>query len=217
MTGNVQVIMDNGRRCRGYAQNTFGMVYHKIAIIMWSQAKTTVQVRNLICNQSSTWPILCWNHYGKNTHWYPTAIYRISRKESLHFTDDWSIYEVAKFLCHSKWGNRTTLQIHSGQGRNVMGNLFLGQCKLLEISKTRTSPYRPCAIGQIERYNRTILQSILWHVSISFLATAGFTRAAHFWSIRATVNRQTGFTVKKMRLGRQILQPVDILVAIWKS
>lgn len=52
------------------------------------------------------------------------------------------------------------LQIHSDQGRNFMRDLFCKLCKVLEISKTRTTPYRPCANGQIERYNGTILQAI---------------------------------------------------------
>lgn len=51
------------------------------------------------------------------------------------------------------------LQIHSDQGRNFMSSLFCKLCKMVEISKTRT-PNRPCANGQIERYNRTILQAI---------------------------------------------------------
>jgi transposase InsO family protein len=91
------------------------------------------------------------------------------------------------------------LQIHSDQGKNFMSDLFRKLCQLLEISKTRTTLYRPCANGQIERYNRTILQAIRcyfknarfqrhWDRHLQLIADA----------IRATVNRQTGFTANKM-------------------
>ena len=35
------------------------------------------------------------------------------------------------------------IQIHTDQGKNFTGNLFIELCKLLEIAKTRTTPYRP--------------------------------------------------------------------------
>ena len=52
------------------------------------------------------------------------------------------------------------LQIHSDQGRNFKSALFSELCTLLEICKTRTSAYRPCSNGQVEQYNRLLLQTI---------------------------------------------------------
>ena len=45
------------------------------------------------------------------------------------------------------------LQIHTDQGKNFDGNLFKAMCDLLQITKTRTTPYQPCSNGQVERYN----------------------------------------------------------------
>ena len=45
------------------------------------------------------------------------------------------------------------LQIHTDKGKNFDGNLFKAMCDLLQITKTRTTPYRPCSNGQVERYN----------------------------------------------------------------
>ncbi|XP_056017317.1 uncharacterized protein LOC130053777 [Ostrea edulis] len=107
------------------------------------------------------------------------------------------------------------LLIHSDQGKNFMSDLFRKRCKLLEISKTRTIPYRPCANGQIERYNRTILQSIRCYLKNVCLQRQ-WDRHLQLIddAIRATVNRQTGFTANKMMLGREILQPVDIMMGV---
>ncbi|VDI47499.1 Hypothetical predicted protein [Mytilus galloprovincialis] len=52
------------------------------------------------------------------------------------------------------------VQIHTDQGKNVDGQMFHDICRLLQIVKTRTTPYRPCSNGQVERFNRTILQAI---------------------------------------------------------
>ena len=46
------------------------------------------------------------------------------------------------------------LEIHSDQGQNFQSGLFLSLCKALDVAKTRTTPYRPCSNGQIERQNR---------------------------------------------------------------
>jgi hypothetical protein len=42
-----------------------------------------------------------------------------------------------------------------GDGRNFESSLFREMCELLHIHKSRTTPYRPSANGQVERCNRT--------------------------------------------------------------
>ena len=46
------------------------------------------------------------------------------------------------------------------QGRNFESKLFTQICKILEIHKTRTTPYRPSANGQVERFNRTLMDAV---------------------------------------------------------
>lgn len=107
------------------------------------------------------------------------------------------------------------LQIPSDQERDFMSDLFRKLCKMLEISKARTTPYRTYANGQAERYNRTALQAIRcylknvrfqrhWDRHLQLIAGA----------IRATMNRQTCFTANKMMLGREIMQPVEIMMGV---
>ena len=99
------------------------------------------------------------------------------------------------------------LEIHTDQGKkNFDGKLFASVCELMQITKTRTTPYRPCSNGQVERYNRTLLQIIrcflsgnqqTWDKYLQQLAGA----------IRSTVNRSTGFTPNMMMLGREVFLP----------
>ena len=103
------------------------------------------------------------------------------------------------------------IEIHTDQGKNFDGRLFASVCELLQIVKTRTTPYRPCSNGQVERYNRTLLQLIRcflkgnqqhWDEHLQQLAGA----------IRSTVNRNTGFTPNLMMLGREITLPIDLMI-----
>ena len=47
-------------------------------------------------------------------------------------------------------------QLHTDQGRNFESKLIQEICKLLEIHKTRSSPYHPQSDGLVERFNRTL-------------------------------------------------------------
>ena len=102
------------------------------------------------------------------------------------------------------------LELHSDQGRNFESHFFKRLCDMLEIAKTRTTPYRPSANGQVERMNRTILQILRCFIRGEqtdwdlHLGTVGM-------AIRATVNRQTGFTPNFLMLGREVMQPIDLM------
>ena len=55
--------------------------------------------------------------------------------------------------------------IHSDQGPDFESNLFQEMCRLLEIDKTRTCPYRPQSDGMIDRFNRTVAQMLATFVN----------------------------------------------------
>ena len=101
-------------------------------------------------------------------------------------------------------------EIFTDQGRNFESRLFAGMCKMLHIHKARTTPYRPSANGQVERYNRTLMDAVRcyvgkdqanWAVYLSQIAGA----------MRSTVNRSTGFTPNRLMLGRETCQPVEVV------
>ena len=103
--------------------------------------------------------------------------------------------------------------IHTDQGRNFESDLFQAFCSLLEITKTRTTPYRPSSNGQVERYNQLVLNFLRCYLAgkqrewDKYLPVLGM-------SIRAMENRSTGFTPNMLRLGQEITLPADILFGV---
>ncbi|XP_048757672.2 uncharacterized protein LOC125667991 [Ostrea edulis] len=55
-------------------------------------------------------------------------------------------------------------QVFTDQGRNFESKLFAAVCELLKIHKARTTPYRPSANGQVERYNRTLMDAVRCYI-----------------------------------------------------
>ena len=105
----------------------------------------------------------------------------------------------------------TPLQIHTDQGGNFDDNAMKALCHLYRIAKTRTTPYRPSSNGQVERYNRLLLQLICcyhhskqktWDQDLQILAGA----------IRSMEHRATGYSANMMMLGMEVFQPIDILM-----
>ncbi len=105
------------------------------------------------------------------------------------------------------------LQSHSDQGKQFTGNVFTQLCAILEIAKTRTTPYRPSSNGQVERYNRDLLKVIRCFLTgkqnkwDEYLPLIGM-------AIRSTENRATGFTANMMMLGREVVTPLEMITGV---
>lgn len=100
--------------------------------------------------------------------------------------------------------------IFTDQGRNFESRLFKSICDILQIHKSCTTPYRPSSNGQVERFNRTLMDAVRcfvdksqnnWDEHLPQLASA----------IRSSVNRHTGFTPNKLMLGREVNVPTDLV------
>ena len=61
-------------------------------------------------------------------------------------------YFVDGFVC--RYG--VPLSLHTDQGPQFESRLMKDVCNLLDITKTRTTPYHPQSDGMIERFNRTL-------------------------------------------------------------
>ena len=99
--------------------------------------------------------------------------------------------------------------IHTDQGRNFESQLFQAICKLLGIHKTRTTAYRPSANGQVERYNRTLMDAVRCYVKKDINWDEHLAQITG--AMRASVNRQTGYTPNRLMLGGEVNLPGDLM------
>ena len=101
-------------------------------------------------------------------------------------------------------------QLHTDQGRQFESQLLHEVCKLLNIHKTRTTPYHPQSDGLVERLNRTLL---------SMLSTCThdhpFDWEHHLRKVcmayNSSVQSSTGYTPFYLMFGCQAQLPVDII------
>ena len=101
------------------------------------------------------------------------------------------------------------MQLHSDQGRNFESAVISEVCKLLEVVKTRTTPYHPQSDGLIESFNRTILD---------MLATAANKHPFNWesqlrlcFAYNTNVHPTTVESPFFLMFGRQVCLPVDFM------
>ena len=102
------------------------------------------------------------------------------------------------------------LIIHTDQGRNFELALFAEMCQLLDIKKTRMTPYHPQSDGMVERFNCTLEKQLSkfadynqkdWDVHIPFLLMV----------YRSAVHDTSGCTPAKLMLVRDVRMPIDLI------
>ena len=114
---------------------------------------------------------------------------------------------VEEFFCRFSIPER----LHSDQGRQFESLLIADICRLLQIHKSRTTPYHPQSDGLVERMNRTIL---------SMLAVCAkdhpsdWERYLHqvCLAYNSSVHPTTGYTPFFLMFGRQARLPVDLTI-----
>ena len=101
-------------------------------------------------------------------------------------------------------------QLHSDQGRQFESDLIKHICKILNVHKTRTSPYHPQCDGLVERFNRTLLHMLAtttrehpfdWEDQIRKVCMA----------YNTSVQASTGYTPFFLMFGRQARLPIDLM------
>ena len=101
------------------------------------------------------------------------------------------------------------LSILSDQGKEVDGRIMNEVCRLFEIEKLRTTPYKP-STNQVERFHKT-MNSILaktvdehqrdWDEQLPFVMAA----------YRATRHEGTNYSPNLLVLGREVRVPLDLM------
>jgi len=101
-------------------------------------------------------------------------------------------------------------QLHSDQGSEFEGHLVRALSKLLGFAKIKTSPYRPQSDGQVERFNRSLLNMLS-----AFVSDRGNDWDEHLpyvmMAYRSSKHSSTGCTPYSMIYGRECTMPVDLL------
>ena len=103
------------------------------------------------------------------------------------------------------------IELHSDQGRNFESAVMTEVCRLFGIHKTRTTAGYPQGDGMVERFNRTLLNSLAtvvsqhqrdWddHVPLVLLA------------YRTAVHESTGMAPCVAMLGRELRGPVELAI-----
>ena len=101
-------------------------------------------------------------------------------------------------------------QLHSDQGRQFESQVIAQICKLLGIVKSRTSPYHPQSDGQVERFNRTLLDMLATSAKDHPWSWEHHLRKVCF-AYNTSVHSTTGFTPFYLLFGRQAVLPVDLM------
>ncbi|GFX36699.1 retrovirus-related Pol polyprotein from transposon 17.6 [Trichonephila clavipes] len=104
------------------------------------------------------------------------------------------------------------LQLHSDQGRNFDSAVCKRLCEILAIDKTRTTALHPQSDGMVERFNRTILNSLSLLVSSN---QQDWDKKLLFFLLayRSATHETTGYSPSQMFFGRDLRLPVDLLLS----
>ena len=101
-------------------------------------------------------------------------------------------------------------QIHSDMGAEFESNLFREICRLLDVKKSRTCPYRPQCDAVVERFNRTLKQMLAifchenkhdWDDYLPYL----------MFAYRSSIHASTKHSPNFLMFGQEVNCPVDLM------
>ena len=101
----------------------------------------------------------------RNNRYILTVVDHFTKHVEAYALADKKATTVARVLLNefvSRYG--VSYVLHIDQGANFESNLFKELCQMLNIKKTRTTPYHPQCDGQVERMNRTIIDLLKLNV-----------------------------------------------------
>ena len=113
---------------------------------------------------------------------------------------------VNEFIC--RFG--VPRELHSDQGRNFESKVFAEICKLLDIEKTRTTPLHPQSDGQVERFNRTLVEMLRGKIKED-QKDWDLQLPACMMAYRSAVHESTDVSPNLLMLGREVEVPLDVM------
>ena len=101
-------------------------------------------------------------------------------------------------------------QLHSDRGAQFESQLFQHICELLDIRKSRTTPYRPQSDDLVERMNRTLEAMLSAHVNDHHDNWDLYLQRC-LLAYRTSVHSSTRQSPAMLMFGREVRLPVDIM------
>ena len=107
-------------------------------------------------------------------------------------------------------------ELLTDNGSNFTSRLMKRFYDLTGIHHLKTSAYHPATDGMVERFNKTLKQTLRkltqkssddWDACIPYL----------MWAYRGTVHASTGFSPFELVYGRQMRDGLDVLADVWKE
>ena len=174
------------------SQELFGVRFARIALDIISGFKTTPR--------GNTCMMVVQDYYTKYVAVYPLPNHTAVTCASTLF-DNWIL----------TWGG--PLMLHSDQGREFESNLWREMCAHTHICKTHTNPYRPQSDGQVERFNRTLIECLTtmvnshqddWDEQARYIVHA----------YNASEHASTGCSPNLLVMGEEIIMPSDMVYGV---
>ena len=103
-------------------------------------------------------------------------------------------------------------ELHTDQGPNFESRLFQEMCALLEIRKTRTTPYFPQSDGMVEVKN-AVMEQMLNALGNSDQSDWDLMLPYCMMAYNSTEHSATGECPSKVHLGRLLNTPLDVMTA----
>lgn len=114
---------------------------------------------------------------------------------------------VSNFFC--RFG--ACMELHSDQGRNFESAVLAEVCKIFGVHKTRTTALYPQSDGLVERFNRTLLNSLAAYVS-EHQRDWDLHTPLVLLAYRTAVHEATGVSPCEAMLGRPLRGPLELVV-----
>ena len=101
--------------------------------------------------------------------------------------------------------------LHTDRGSQFESRLFQEVCNILQIHKTRTTPYFPQSDGLVERYNATLEAMLAKCVADHQRDWDQYLQLA-MWAYRSAQHQTTGQSPSMMMTGKEMTSPIDLVM-----